>query len=59
MVFIVGLKADKFRIGYSYDLTVSRLGNGLTGGSHEVSLQTDIKCRRKPKNFRKISCPSF
>lgn len=59
MVFIIGLKADKFRIGYSYDLTVSKLGNGLTGGSHEVSFQTDIKCRRKPKNFRKISCPSF
>ncbi len=59
MVFIVGVKADKFRLGYSYDLTVSRLGNGLTGGSHEVSFQMDIKCRRKPKNFRKISCPSF
>lgn len=59
MVFIVGVKADKFRIGYSYDLTVSRLGNGLTGGSHEVSFQLDLKCRRKPKNYRKISCPSF
>ena len=59
MVFIVGVKADKFRLGYSYDLTVSKLGNGLTGGSHEVSFQMDIKCRRKPKNFRKISCPSF
>ena len=59
MVFIVGVKADKFRLGYSYDLTVSRLGNGLTGGSHEVSFQMDIKCRKKPKNFRKISCPSF
>jgi len=59
MVFIVGVKADKFRLGYSYDLTVSKLGNGLTGGSHEVSFQMDIKCRRKPKNFRKINCPSF
>jgi hypothetical protein len=55
----VGVKADKFRLGYSYDLTVSRLGNGLTGGSHEVSFQMDLKCRKKAKNFRKISCPSF
>ncbi|MFN4911662.1 MAG: type IX secretion system membrane protein PorP/SprF [Flavobacteriales bacterium] len=59
MVFIIGVKADQFRVGYSYDLTVSRLGNGLTGGSHEVSFQYDLKCRKKPKNFRKISCPSF
>jgi len=59
MVFIVGVKADKFRLGYSYDLTVSKLGNGLTGGSHEVSFQMDLKCRKKAKNFRKISCPSF
>jgi type IX secretion system PorP/SprF family membrane protein len=59
MVFIVGVKADNFRVGYSYDLTVSKLGNGLTGGSHEVSFQLDLKCKKKPKNFRKISCPSF
>ncbi len=58
-VFIVGAKTDKFNIGYSYDLTVSKLGNGLTGGSHEISMQINLKCKKKAKNFRKISCPSF
>jgi type IX secretion system PorP/SprF family membrane protein len=58
-VFIVGAKTDKFNIGYSYDITVSKLGNGLTGGSHEISMQINLKCKKKAKNFRKISCPSF
>lgn len=58
-VFIVGAKTEKFNIGYSYDLTVSKLGNGLTGGSHEISMQINLKCKKKAKNFRKISCPSF
>ena len=58
-VFILGAKTEKFNIGYSYDLTVSKLGNGLTGGSHEISMQINLKCKKKAKNFRKISCPSF
>ena len=58
-VFIVGAKTEKFNVGYSYYLTVSKLGNGLTGGSHEISMQINLKCKKKAKNFRKISCPSF
>ena len=58
-VFILGAKTEKFNIGYSYDLTVSKLGNGLTGGSHEITMQINLKCKKKAKNFRKISCPSF
>jgi type IX secretion system PorP/SprF family membrane protein len=54
-----GVATEKFRVGYSYDLTVSKLGNGISGGSHEVSLGMNLKCRKKAKNFRKISCPSF
>jgi hypothetical protein len=55
----VGINTDKFKIGYSYDLTVSQLGNGTSGGSHEVSMGINLKCKKKPKNFRKTSCPSF
>ena len=58
-VFIAGIKTDKFSFGYSYDLTVSKLGTGMTGGSHEISIQIGIKCKRKARDFRKISCPSF
>ena len=58
-ILLFGASFDKFKIGYSYDLTVSKLGNGISGGSHEVSLGMNLKCRKKAKNFRKISCPSF
>jgi type IX secretion system PorP/SprF family membrane protein len=37
MILVVGVKKGKFRFGYSYDVTVSRLA-GRTGGSHGLSL---------------------
>ena len=58
-ILCFGITTDKIKLGYSYDITVSKLGNGISGGSHEVSLGFNLKCRRKPRNFRKISCPSF
>ena len=54
-----GVNTGTFKIGYSYDVTVSRLNNGVSGGSHEVSLGLDLNCTTKPKSFRTISCPSF
>ena len=58
--FIVslGITTEKFRIGYSYDLTVSQLG-GVTGRSHEISMGINLKCKKQMKDFRRISCPSF
>jgi type IX secretion system PorP/SprF family membrane protein len=58
--FIVslGITTEKFRIGYSYDLTVSQLG-GVTGGSHEICMGINLKCKKQMKDFRRISCPSF
>jgi hypothetical protein len=53
------VNTGKFKLGYSYDVTVSKLGNGISGGSHEVSMGYNLKCRRKPRAFRTISCPSF
>ncbi len=54
-----GVNTENFRVGYSYDITVSKLGQGISGGSHEVSLGFNLKCKKKSKDFRKISCPSF
>jgi type IX secretion system PorP/SprF family membrane protein len=57
-IVLVGLQTDHFKIGYSYDVTVSRLASN-TAGSHEVSLQLQFECRPKKKKYRTISCPSF
>lgn len=58
-ILTIGINTDKYRIGYSYDLTVSQLGNGVSGGSHEVSLGINLKCKKPARDFRRISCPSF
>lgn len=58
-ILTVGINTGQFKLGYSYDVTVSKLGNGITGGSHEISMGYNLKCKRKPKTFRTIICPSF
>lgn len=58
-ILSIGVNTAKFKLGYSYDVTVSKLNNGVSGGSHEVSLGFNLNCRNKPVSFRTISCPSF
>jgi type IX secretion system PorP/SprF family membrane protein len=55
----VGINTGLFRVGYSYDVTVSQLNNGNSGGAHEVSMGFNLNCKKKIPQFRKISCPSF
>jgi type IX secretion system PorP/SprF family membrane protein len=55
----IGINTGMFRIGYSYDVTTSKLNNGVSGGSHEVSLGINLNCKKKIPQFRTISCPSF
>src|SRR5690606_12439723 len=58
-IMAIGINTGKFKIGYSYDVTVSQLNNGVSGGSHEVSLGLNLDCKKKIPQFRTISCPSF
>jgi len=60
LMALVGLKKDPFKIGYSYDLTVSE-ARPAAKGSHEISLviQLDPPDRRQVKEWRKLSCPDF
>ncbi|MCC6702554.1 MAG: type IX secretion system membrane protein PorP/SprF [Fluviicola sp.] len=58
-IMTIGINTGTFKVGYSYDVTVSRLNNGVSGGSHEVSLGINTKCKPQVKTFRTISCPSF
>jgi len=58
-ILTLGINTGKFKLGYSYDVTVSKLNNGVSGGSHEISLGINLNCISKPASFRTISCPSF
>ena len=57
-IVLLGIQSDNLKIGYSYDVTISKLANA-TAGSHELSFQINFNCRPKKKTFRTISCPSF
>jgi len=37
-IVLFGVQAGGYKIGYSYDITVSKLTLGQSGGSHEISL---------------------
>lgn len=61
LAFIAGYGRDNWKVGYSYDITLSPLGLGVSGGSHEIVLkyqwQTDH--RKRPAAPRFQPCPSF
>ena len=57
-ILLLGFQKAQIKLGYSYDVTVSRLGNA-TAGSHEISFQLQFQCKPKHKKFRTVSCPSF
>lgn len=50
IVFTLGSKFDKFRIGYSYDFTVSGL-LGVSGGSHEVSFSVLFPGKKNTRDY--------
>jgi len=58
---LVGFQKDIFKVGYSYDLTLSdvRLGGK---GSHEISIIIELdqpKYRQQQTKWRKLTCPTF
>lgn len=57
-IFQVGFQQDHFKIGYSYDVTVSKLSNN-TSGAHEISLGILLPCPEKKHKVKAIRCPSF
>ncbi len=58
-IALIGVQKGLFKFGYSYDVTVSKLTNNQSAGSHEISFGMQFECRPKKKRFRTISCPSF
>jgi len=63
VVLLLGFKYEHFIMGYSYDITISKLAPS-TGGSHELSLSYEFdprrdKTRRPKRKDHIIPCPAF
>lgn len=56
LVFLLGLYQRDFRLGYSYDITVSKL-RGSTQGSHEISLVYEWAPKKKKLSYRRFLVP--
>lgn len=60
VIGLIGVKKGAFSFGYSYDYTISPLTNGVSGGSHELSLIMEWEKYRKNKfKHRDLPCPRF
>jgi type IX secretion system PorP/SprF family membrane protein len=57
-IVLLGIEAGSARIGYSYDVTISKLTNA-TAGSHEVTLGWQFSCKPPQKKYRPGICPSW
>ena len=57
-IAMLGLQHEKFRIGYSYDLTFSRLSNA-TRGSHEFTLGYLFNCKNKEDKIIPLKTVAF
>lgn len=60
VILLVGLKFPKFRVGYSYDITVSD-ARTATQGSHELSMAFEIKPKKKQtkRSSKPMKCPEL
>lgn len=59
IALIIGLKTDRFNIGYSFDYTISKL-TGITHGAHEITLAYQLcKFKKRKKTRMQIPCPKF
>ena len=58
LIILFGIQQEKFKVGYSYDLTVSKLTNA-TGGAHEFSVIMIFPCKKRSPRYRALDCPSF
>ncbi len=57
-ILLLGVQQGIFKIGYSYDVTTSKLTNA-TAGSHEISLGLQFSCKKPKPKYRPGVCPSF
>jgi type IX secretion system PorP/SprF family membrane protein len=55
---LIGIQNKRMKIGYSYDVTISKLAAN-TAGSHEISMQLNFTCHHSVRKLNIIRCPIF
>lgn len=58
VVLLFGVQAKKIKIGYTYDITISKLINN-TGGAHEISIIYEWHKKRKRRKRFFVPCAKF
>ncbi|MCB9188694.1 MAG: type IX secretion system membrane protein PorP/SprF [Flavobacteriales bacterium] len=61
IALLIGAEFKNFKVGYSYDITISRLVSNTTG-SHEISIIYNWAAKDSPplnQQLRKVPCPKF
>lgn len=58
IIFLLGLSFDNYRIGYSYDYSMSGFTSALHG-AHEISISLQFSNPARNLRNRIINCPSF
>lgn len=58
---LAGIGTDRFRFAYSYDITVSQLSVGASGGAHEISIIYEWANKRNARlgKRRIVPCAKF
>lgn len=58
LMVLVGFRKDKFKFGYSFDLTVDSK-RAAAPGSHEVSAAIEWCAKKQPRKYKILHCPDF
>lgn len=58
LIVLVGIQQERYRFGYSYDISVSSIRD-QSGGAHELSFVLSLPCRKKRIDYRTTGCPHF
>lgn len=61
VAILAGIGTDRFRFAYSYDITVSQLSVGASGGAHEISIIYEWANKRNARlgKRRIVPCAKF
>ncbi len=58
LIFLFGLYQENYRVGYSFDYSLSGFYPGNTG-IHEISVSLNFGCERQKDEYKILNCPNF